>query len=84
MDLNQLRADIDSIDCKLVNLLNQRASIALKIGVYKKKNSIPVFDSSREQHVLKRLSDINKGPLLNNQLMEIFNTIMKSCREIQL
>ena len=52
MTLNRLRQQIDRIDLKLLRLLNRRASAALRIGRLKKKQSLPVYDSRREQEVL--------------------------------
>jgi len=36
MDLNELRKKIDNLDSALVNLLNERASVAINIGLAKK------------------------------------------------
>ncbi len=47
-DLNKLRIEIDSIDEKLVELLNQRAHCVLEIGRYKQQNQRAVYEPQRE------------------------------------
>ncbi|CUU00975.1 chorismate mutase / prephenate dehydratase [Candidatus Kryptobacter tengchongensis] len=47
-ELENLRQKIDKIDKKIVELLDDRASVAKKIYLLKRKNNIPVFDVLRE------------------------------------
>ncbi len=77
----RLRVDIDSIDNKLVELLNERARLALKIGIAKGGKDIVRPD--REQAVMNNISAANKGPLADEGLQEIFKKIISICRQIQ-
>ena len=84
MDLHQLRAMINQIDDKIIDLLNQRAKLAIKIGKQKKKLNLPIADKRREQQVLQKIAVHNKGPLSNQQIINIYRTIITHCRNIQL
>ena len=51
-----LRKKIDQIDEKVVKLLNDRASLAQKIGQSKSLNNQEVYVPHREKEVLQRVS----------------------------
>ncbi|MBD3288610.1 chorismate mutase [candidate division KSB1 bacterium] len=84
MDLTTLRLDINSIDESIVSLLNRRFEIALKIGTLKSAQNIPVYNEAREQEVLDLIRKKNPGPLADNQLTQIFQTIIDVCRKAQI
>lgn len=81
--LGKKRKEIDLIDQKLSNLLNQRLRIALEIGKMKKERREKVYDSRREKEILERLERKNKGPMKKEDLKKIFRMIMKVCRKSQ-
>ncbi|MDZ7339868.1 MAG: chorismate mutase [candidate division KSB1 bacterium] len=83
MSLEELRQQIDEIDTTLVDLLNQRAQISLKIRQQKRALNRPIYDPQREQSVLQRVAAANRGPLPNQQLQDIFLLIIQSCRNLQ-
>jgi len=78
-----LRKAIDEIDEKILDLINERLSLGGKIGRIKEKNGDQVLDNSRENQILERLLELNKGPLKQNVLLHIFSEIMATSREIQ-
>lgn len=51
--LDGLRKQIDEIDESIINLLAKRMKIVKKVGLLKKKQNIPAFDSVRWQKVIK-------------------------------
>jgi len=51
--LEELRKQIDKIDNSIINLLAKRMKIVEKVGEFKKKNNIQVFDKERWQDVIK-------------------------------
>ena len=53
--VDALRKKIDQIDEKVVALLNDRASLALRIGHSKKLNNEGIYAPSREQEILHRV-----------------------------
>lgn len=84
--LQAFRTDIDILDQKLVELLNQRATISIKIGHVKKSHPTHVLDikdSEREKHILFHIQQHNTGPLSNEQLTELFECIMSQSRDLQ-
>ena len=54
MDINELRQQIDGIDCQLVDLYCKRMDIARAIGRYKQENNLPVVQPQQWQQVCKR------------------------------
>jgi chorismate mutase/prephenate dehydratase len=77
----QLRVTIDDIDVKLVDMLNERARLALQVGIAKGGKSI--VRPAREATVMQNIAQANKGPLANEGLQEIFKKIIAVCRQIQ-
>jgi chorismate mutase / prephenate dehydratase len=82
-DLDELRIDIDSIDKDILRLLNNRMNLAQQVGKIKQANNQDVFDSSREDEVLNKLSDLNIGPLLNATLRAVYREIFSGSRALQ-
>ena len=82
-DIEVLRQAIDKIDEKILNLINQRLSLAKQIGNLKKQGGIQIKDSGREKEILNRLQEKNTGPLDNDGLRNIFNTIIAEGRNVQ-
>ncbi|HEV7454115.1 MAG TPA: chorismate mutase [Candidatus Saccharimonadales bacterium] len=77
----QLRVEIDGIDTKLVDMLNERARLALAIGIA--KNGKNIVRPAREETVMRNVAKANKGPLADEGLYEIFKKIIAVCRQIQ-
>lgn len=82
-NIKKLRNSIDSLDTKIVELLNRRARAAIKISQRKQKNSYDIYDPVRENEIIKKLKLINEGPLSGKQLITVFRQIISVCREIQ-
>ena len=59
-DLQQLRTAIDALDVEILKLINQRAAYAQTIG--RLKNGT-VYRPEREAQVLRRIKELNPGPL---------------------
>lgn len=74
--LAELRRRIDAIDSQVLDLLNRRARIAVRIGELKRSNGLPLYAPEREQAVLARLKRRNKGPLSQVAVEAIFREII--------
>jgi len=74
MNLEDLRSQIDQIDAKLIELLNQRAQVVIGIG--KLKGEGPVYAPDREKKVLERIAKLNKGPLPDKTLIAVWRELM--------
>ena len=77
-ELKRIREKIDELDTELLNLINQRASLAIEAGETKKKEVI--YKPEREADILRKLKKINPGPLNEQQISNIFKEIISSCR----
>jgi len=82
-ELKEKRRSIDLLDQKLLKLINQRVRVALQIGRIKKRIGKRTYDPAREKEVLEKLKLRNRGPVKKQDLIRIFRTIMKVCRQAQ-
>lgn len=83
MTLGQLRKRIDRVDRKILKLLNERASVARRIGDLKRRRALPVFDGKRESAVLRRMSRSSGGPLSSAAVQAVFRVILRHNRRLQ-
>lgn len=77
------RMKIDDIDARILELINQRLMLGKEIGAAKAQNGVQVLDQSRELQVMKRLEELNRGPLDDKVVRHIFSVIISASREIQ-
>ena len=77
-ELKRIREKIDELDTELLNLINQRASLAIEAGETKKEEVI--YKPEREADILRKLKKTNLGPLNEQQILNIFKEIISSCR----
>ena len=80
-ELFKIRDEIDSIDNQILSLLNNRAKLAIQAGEAKQDTS--KYKPARESLILDRLIDLNKGPLEADQIKNVFNEIISSCRSTE-
>ncbi|MCX5697304.1 MAG: prephenate dehydratase [Candidatus Omnitrophica bacterium] len=78
MPLENLRKKIDQIDKKIVELLNCRIGLTLDVAQVKRKTGKSIYSPDREQEILKRIVQLNKGPLDKPALEAIYREIMSS------
>ena len=76
MSLDDLRKEIDDLDCRLVQLLNERARVVVEIGKLKDETDRPVYSPDREKQVFERIARANKGPLPDKCLRAIWRELM--------
>ena len=81
--LLELRQKIDKVDLELLNALNQRAKIVMEVGKIKQKEQIEVLDKGREAVLMKRLSEHNTGPLDEEMLQDLFQSIINILKRLQ-
>ena len=77
------RAEIDAIDTEILNLLNRRADIALRVGAVKAGNDASLVDPLRESQVLERLTRENSGPFDSTSIENIFQRIIDESLALQ-
>jgi chorismate mutase/prephenate dehydratase len=81
--VDALRKKIDQIDEKIVELLNERASVAVDIGHQKRLNNEEIYVPSREKQVLDRLTRLSRGPLSEAAIRSVFRQVIGSCRSLE-
>jgi chorismate mutase/prephenate dehydratase len=74
--LDPLRTKIDSLDEKIVELLNERAKIVVEIGKLKQASNSPIYAPDREKAILERIRQLNHGPLGNRCLEAVYRELM--------
>ncbi len=78
MSLDRLRKEIDSLDRKVIKLLNSRAEAVKKIGKIKINTGKSIYSPEREMEVLRKVISLNNGPLKNGALEAIYREIMSA------
>lgn len=81
MKINEIRAQIDSIDDQIVDLFSKRLQLCRIIGDFKKTNNLPIFNELREQEILNKVS--RKDSDNSEYIRQLYNEIFKICRKIQ-
>ena len=81
--LGRLRRKIDSLDQKVLRLLNQRARVVLQIGRLKNLKNQSIYSPTREKVLLERISRKNKGPFPSHSLHHVFREILSASRALQ-
>ena len=81
--LADCRRQIDQLDLKIVELLNERTAIVHEIGRIKRQFSLPVYEPKREDQVFENVTGHNPGPLTSEALKRIFERIIDEMRTIQ-
>ncbi len=83
--LSELRARIDAVDERLLELLNERAGIAAEVGEQKRaaQPGAPFHVPSREREILARLEAMNSGPFPTSAIRPVFREIMSACLSLE-
>jgi shikimate dehydrogenase len=82
-EIQKLRRRIDAIDDQILELINQRLTVAREIGKTKERLGSAVVDAQRESAIYQRLSSLNTGPLGEADLHRIFKAVIAAGRGIQ-
>lgn len=85
VSLDQLRQEIDQVDQRLHQLLNQRAKLAESVARAKfAAEANPVFyRPEREAQVLRNVMARNQGPLSDETVARLFREIMSACLALE-
>jgi len=79
--LSDVRRKIDALDARLVQLLSARAKLAQQ--AWQAKGGTAAYKPEREAQVLRRVRELNKGPLSNAALSRLFTEVMSACRALE-
>lgn len=83
MTLEALRREIDRVDARLLQMLNQRARLALHVGSLKKRHGRRLFDPRRERAILRQVTHANHGPLSAQAVRAIYREILRQIRRLE-
>lgn len=79
--LSTVRRKIDALDARLVQLLSARAKLAQQ--AWQAKGGTAAYKPEREAQVLRRVRELNEGPLSGAALARLFTEIMSACRALE-
>ena len=83
-ELRRLREQIDALDRRIVELLNERAELARAVGHEKHRIGRRANrDREREREVLLRVSIANDGPLPQADLIAVYRRLIAAARELE-
>lgn len=83
MSIEDWRTQIDEIDRKLVQLMNDRSRCVIEIAKIKKQHSMKVVDLEREKRVFKNIESASTGPLEAESLRRIFEGLIEEMRRAE-
>jgi chorismate mutase/prephenate dehydratase len=80
--LEACRQEIDSLDQRLVELIQQRARVVEEVGNIKREAHLVVKDANREQQVIEKVEELAKsGPLPAEAVGRIYQKLIEEMRD---
>jgi chorismate mutase / prephenate dehydratase len=79
-ELERLRQEVDKVDDRILQALNERAKLARAIGTLKVGQA---YRPEREAQVLRRIKERNPGPLSSETVALIFRETMSACLALE-
>jgi len=83
--LAEIRTEIDAIDAEILRLINRRAQCAEEVAKTKiaEGEQGTFYRPDREALVLRRIQDLNQGPLPDHTAMRFFRELMSACLALE-
>ena len=81
--IGELRTQIDEVDDRILELLNQRARFNAEIGKLKASEDQAAFVPSRELDIFERLAAKNAGPFPSAAIRQVFREIISASIAVQ-
>lgn len=82
-ELAKCRGQIDDVDRRILDLLNERTRVVELIGKIKADANLAVYEPKREDQVFQNVKDHNHGPLSDEAAKRIFERIIDEMRKVQ-
>ncbi len=82
-DLETLRLQVDEINLKILQLLNDRGKVVQEINKLREVQGVKRFDPVRERKMLDMISENNNGPFETATLQHIFKQVFQMSLELQ-
>lgn len=83
MGIEEFRQQIDAIDSQILELLNRRAEIVVRVGEEKAKGSIAYHSPQREEEIIDRLTRENRGPFPGRAVKGVYREILSACLSLE-
>ncbi|WP_026505032.1 prephenate dehydratase [Butyrivibrio sp. NC3005] len=83
MDLKELRAKLDEIDPKIVELFEQRMELCSQVADYKISAGKKVFDPAREKEKIQAVKSLTHNDFNATGVEELFEQLMSMSRKLQ-
>ena len=81
--IKEIRKAIDLIDADLLKLLNNRALLAIELGVLKNDLGLAIYDPTREREIIEMMLSKNEGPLDDKAVVGLFQRIIDESRRVE-
>ena len=79
----ELREKIDAVDAELLSALNRRAGLVIEVGRIKQHYQARILDLERESLLMARLLELNRGPLKDEMVQTLFQSIIETLKQLQ-
>jgi len=83
MVIDEIRKKIDQIDDQILQLLNERAKLAIQVGEVKKARNLEITDQAREQQILERIRQENPGPLSAEAITRLYEKVIEESKRLE-
>lgn len=74
--VDRIRADLAKEDRTILEAVNARLRLVAELKRYKEEAGMPFVDPEQERRLLQRLTAANIGPLSEEGVRELFETIL--------
>ncbi len=81
--LKELRTAIDGVDGRILELLNERAGLALEVGEVKKEQGAEFYAPGREEDLVRRLQELNAGPFPSTAIRSVWKEIISASLSLE-
>ena len=81
--LARCRVQIDDVDRRILDLLNERTRVVEEIGRVKRAAGMPIYEPKREDEVFANVTVSNRGPLPPDAVKRVFERIIDEMRKVQ-
>jgi chorismate mutase-like protein len=76
------RQQIDSLDQRIVELIQQRAQVVEEVGKLKRQANLPIAVPGREQQVIEKAKNLARsGPLPEEAVGRIYQKLVEEMRD---
>jgi chorismate mutase/prephenate dehydratase len=80
--LERLRRGIDTVDDRILALLNERALLARDVARVKAVESLPIYNPEREREVMDRLA-ARATSFPSESVFAVYREVIRACRAVQ-